>query len=106
MTRTALPTRRQSITLDADWQGMPLTITIGFDAHGVPRETFADAPGGIGNVVSDAATVISIALQHGIAPAALAKSLGRVPAYINGAEAEAPASPIGTILQALMEAAQ
>jgi hypothetical protein len=50
-------------------------------------------------VLADACVVISIALQHGISASDLAKSLGRVPNL--AAEGDAPASPIGTILEAI-----
>ena len=56
-------------------------------------------------MVADAALVISIALQHGIPAAALAKSIGRLPAGpITPADLESPqpgrvpASPIGAAL--------
>jgi hypothetical protein len=100
MTRVRLPDRRPSVTVATEWQGMPLTVTIGFDLCGVPREVFADAPGGVGNIVSDAATVISIALQHGVTPAALAKSLGRMP--VLGGPGETAASPVGAIVEVLL----
>jgi hypothetical protein len=61
---------------------MRLTVTVGFDGDGRPAEVFLDgAKDGIGlaAVLEDASVVISIALQHGIATAALAKSVARMP---------------------------
>ena len=56
-------------------------------------------------LLADAAVAISIALQHGIPAAALAKSIGRLPsgpvtpADLEGAvPARVPASPIGAAL--------
>lgn len=106
MSRIALPNRRPSVTVAAEWQGMSLTITVGFNDDGEAKEVFADAPGSLGVTVSDAATIISIALQHNISPADLGKSLGRVPAWINGEQIEAPASPVGTIVACLVEASE
>jgi hypothetical protein len=59
-------------------------------------------------LLADAAVVISVALQHGGLVAALAKSVGRLPAspvvpadlgYASGQEV--PASPIGAALDLL-----
>lgn len=112
MTRIALPNRRIAMTTDASWQGIPITVTIGLHPDtGQPLEVFADhAKGGqIAGALADACVVISLSLQHGITPAALAKSLAKIPFWQIGASGEmemvdAPASPIGTILEAIMEA--
>ena len=55
--------------------------------------------------LDDACIVISIALQHGIAPEALVRSLSTVPVWENGVKGEGPASPVGAILAALELAA-
>jgi ribonucleoside-diphosphate reductase alpha chain len=105
MARQRLPDRRPSLTVASDWQGHGVTVTMGFDpACGDVREVFADAASGgaMQAVLSDACVLISIALQHGIAPAALAKSLARVPAWIGGEEATAPASPVGAVVEVLL----
>jgi len=105
MTRSALPQRRPNFTAEADWQGHTFTVTVGLDHQGTPREVFANhAKGDMAATLADACVVISIALQHGVTPDALAKSLGSVPAWINGAEAQAPASPIGTIIAEIRRA--
>lgn len=99
MTRQPLPTRRPNLTTATDWQGHAFTVTVGFDLQGFPREVFAQhAKGDMAAMLADACVLISIGLQHGIAPEALAKSMGTVPAWVNGAETTAPASPVGTIL--------
>lgn len=102
--RAVLPMRRPNLSVSLDWGGLPLSVTAGFcPATGAVREVFADtAKGGqIAHVLADGCVLISIALQNGIALAALAKSLGRVPGFVNGAEADLPASPIGVIIGAL-----
>lgn len=104
MTRAVLPNRRPNTTVAAEWQGHSFTVCIGFDAQGRAAEVFCDhAKGDMRAVLADACVLISIALQHGIAPAALAKSLGTVPAWRNGEQIEAPASPVGTIMAVIVE---
>lgn len=109
MTRTPLPTRRPNLTIAADWSGHPVSVTVGFSpTTGQPAEVFADTArgGDMQASIADACVLISLALQHGIAPADLAKSLGRVPAWINGVEADAPASPVGCVVGVVLEMAQ
>ena len=101
MTRAHLPNRRPSDTIATEWDGHPFTVTLGFDPESLAvREVFADtAKGGqMQSTLADACVLISIALQHGITPAALAKSISRCPDLLRGDGAELPASPIGTIL--------
>lgn len=106
--RTALPPRRPNITTEALWQDHLITVTVGLDPKtGKPREVFANTlrGGAMAAALADASVLISIALQHGVTPAALGKSLGRVPAWVNGEQIEAPASPVGTIIECVKEAA-
>jgi ribonucleoside-diphosphate reductase alpha chain len=105
MTRATLPTRRPNCTVSVDWQGRPLDVTIGFDpATGQPREVFANTPkgGDMQAALADASVILSIALQHGIAPADLGKSLGRVPVLWGDEGATQPASPVGAIVEAIL----
>ncbi len=58
--------------------------------------------------MADAAVVISVALQHGVSAAALAKSVGRLPAgpvapvdLDHAPGQKVPASPIGAALDLL-----
>lgn len=105
MTRALLPTRRPNVTLSIDWQGRPLDVTVGFDpATGQPAEAFANTPqgGDMQAALADACVLISIALQHGIAPADLAKSLGRVPVLWGEEGQTGPASPIGAVVEAIL----
>ena len=97
--RAELPQRRMNATAQAHWSGHSFTVCIGFDDAGTTREVFADhAKGDMAAMLADACVLISIALQHGITPADLGKSLGTVPDWINGAKVDAPASPIGAII--------
>jgi hypothetical protein len=81
--RIHLPTRRPSHTETLEVSGQVFTATIGFDPEsGQPRELFLN--GGkegsqVDAMLSDAATIISVALQFGVPAAALAKSVGRAP---------------------------
>ena len=105
MNRTALPARRRNITADAIWtapdqSAHAFAVCVGCDAQGKPMEVFANhAKGAMAATLADACVLISIALQHGIPPEALAKSLGQVPSWPGSATV--PASPIGTIMQAI-----
>jgi hypothetical protein len=75
------------------------------------REVFANTPSGgaFASCIADSCVLISLALQHGIAPATLARSLGRVPVWIirdgQSVESTGPASPIGAILGVLLASA-
>ncbi len=107
--RQRLPNRRPSHTETLQVDGQAFTATVGFDPeYGSPRELFLTAgkEGSLLNaMLADAAVVVSIALQHGIPAAALAKSVGRLPAGpVTPADLEdpqpgrVPASPIGAAL--------
>ncbi len=103
-TRTPLPARRPNLTRDVEWDGRRFTLTVGYDLDGRPREVFADGEregSMLQAILADACVIVSIALQCGIEPAALGRSLGTVPVWHVDGEAEAPASPIGTIVGAL-----
>jgi hypothetical protein len=102
--RKRLPDRRPNITLDIDWQGHPVTLTVGLcPATGLPREVFGNtAKGGhIAVTVADACVWASMLLQSGCAPAALGKSLGREAAPAWAGAQDAPASVLGAIADAL-----
>ena len=104
--RRPLPARRPSLTVTTDWNGHPLAVTVGLYPDGSPGEVFCDTEHGgtLQASIADACVQISLGLQHGIAPADLAKSLGRVPAFVNGAEVDAPASPVGAIMAVVLDA--
>jgi hypothetical protein len=102
--RQSLPPRRPNVTVEIDWQGHPITLTVGFcPDSGAPREVFADtAKGGqMAATVADACVWASILLQMGASIEDLRKSLGRVPAPGWSGALDAPASPVGAIADAL-----
>jgi hypothetical protein len=105
VTREILPNARPSVTTTVHWNGHHFPVTIGLSWPDLqPLEVFADvAKGGdMQWAIADACVVISLALQHGIAPADLAKSLGRVPSW----QGEVPASPLGAVVEAIMQEAK
>ncbi len=125
MTRRAIPWRRPCETTDTRWQGNPITVTVGMyvnvdvteegelDVSLQPAEVFADVSYKVQPVVhgtlSDACVGVSLSLQHGIAPAVLAKSLGTVPFWQIGQDGQmemvdAPASPIGPVVAEVVKA--
>ena len=108
--RERLPNRRPSVMRAVHWRGpdgaeTEYQIGIGFYANGHPAEVFADGPK-VGSamrlLLEDGCVIISLALQHGVPPAALAHSLGRLP--IDDVESR-PASVIGAVVEALVEEA-
>ena len=100
------PARSHIETLDV--AGQAVVATVSFDGGGRPREIFLS--GGkqgsmLDAMLADAAVVVSVALQYGVPAAALAKSVGRVPAGpvapsdLDQPQTEKlPASPIGAAL--------
>lgn len=105
MTRAALPNCRSNVTRTVHWDGHEFTVTIGLDpVTWQPAEVFADtAKGGQMHVtIADACVWASIAMQHGVTPAELAKSLGKVPVPGAPKGTTGPASPLGAIVEAIM----
>lgn len=107
MIRTPLPCRRRSETVSLDWRGQQVIVTFGFDGAGCLREVFADTAR-VGTdlqfLLSDWCVIASIALQHGIPPSALGRSLARIPDPRRGEDACLPASLIGAIMELAIEA--
>lgn len=126
MTRTRLPNRRPSVTREIEFGGRRFAVTAGFDVPDagqqvILREVFTkgassgDAKEGqdLANIIDDASVMVSLALQYGARPAALAKSVGRLPSAPltpgdldrsdGGAPAREPASIIGAIVDLLVE---
>lgn len=103
MNRRPLPNRRPTETINVTWDAHDFAVTVGYDDEGRASEVFANhAKGAMAHVLSDACVLISIALQYGVQPEALAKSLGRVPGFTNGAEVDGHASPIGAIIACII----
>ena len=98
-----MPDRRPSITRTIQWAGKEFSVSIGYWLDGRPGEIFMDGPktgSDMRAILADACVVISLALQHGIEPSALAHSLARVP--VSETES-APASVLGAVVEVLAE---
>jgi hypothetical protein len=92
------------MTEDVIVGNITLSASVGFDETGRPAEIFlsgAKDGSGLAAILEDASVVISVALQHGIRGAALAKSIARIPENLDG-PATKPASPIGAALDLLV----
>ena len=91
--RQRLPSRRLNETADLLFEGQRYHVTIGYFADGQPGEVFchgAKVGSGMDLLIDDACVALSMLLQHGAEPIALAHSMDRVG---NGA----PASIIGAL---------
>ena len=98
MTRERLPDRRPNETVSLDHAGARFEITVGFYPDGWPGEVFAGgAKSGseMDGLLDDSAILISLLLQNGVAPVALARTVGRL------GDGREPASVIGAICDLL-----
>lgn len=99
--RTRLPNRRPSETTTVGHDGRDYAVTIGIDpASGIVRELFAgdtQIGSAMDAILNDACVALSLLLQHGVEPAALAHSMGRID---NGSK---PASVIGALVDHLAQ---
>jgi hypothetical protein len=78
--RERLPNRRRAESRTFEFNNQFFEVGYGFYENGRPGEVFARStkPGSqIDTLLDDAGTIVSVALQSGISPLALAKSLGR-----------------------------
>ena len=81
MIRESLPDRRPSRTVDLDSGGRRYAATVGFYSDGRPGEVFtkgAKVGSGMDAILDDACVALSLLLQHGVQPAAIAKSMSWV----------------------------
>ena len=100
MTRERLPDRRPSETVTSEHNGARFDVTVGLFPDGRVGEVFtagAKAGSELDGLLDDAAILISLLLQHGVAPAALARIVGRL------GDGTATASVIGAIIDRLTE---
>lgn len=110
--RRRLPNRRPGITMDLDVNGVQVTFTVNVNPQtGRVAEVFLAGPkpgSPLAVLLEDAAVIISVALQHGIRPAALAKSISTRPAvHLDPSDLiepdttvpTLPASVLGTVLR-------
>jgi len=86
---------------------MPFFVTIGFDLNtGKPLEVFGGATkkgSDFDVLLSDACVVVSLALQHGVDPEEMRKSLSKTPAPGVLEMVDEPASIVGWIVEALIQ---
>ena len=78
--RTCLPQRRAQDIVDVEVDGRAHTVAIGTYDHGAAGEVFIDgAKAGTlyQALLNDASIVLSLLIQHGVAPAVIAESMGR-----------------------------
>lgn len=82
MPRKYLPTRRPNLTTDMLYDGTLYAVTVGFCPDtGEPREIFthgARVGSNMDAILDDSSILLSLLLQHGVEPAALARSVGRL----------------------------
>ncbi len=90
--RSRLPNRRLNETVDLLFEGRHYHLTVGFFSNGRPGEVFchgAKIGSAMDLLIDDACVALSMLLQHGAEPIALAHSMGRLgdgaPASIIGA---------------------
>ncbi len=103
MPRQRLPNRRPNQTVELIYDGTRYEVTVGFHpATGKAREVFchgAKAGSSMDAILDDACILLSILLQHDIAPASLAASMGRL------GEGQQRASVIGALAELLAQEA-
>ena len=92
-TREVLPARRPCLTVNLDFGGRNYAVGIGFYPDGRLAEAFVsgEVSGSMmGALLNDAAILVSLLLQFGVEPRAIAKSMSMV------GDGQ-PASPVGAL---------
>jgi hypothetical protein len=95
--RRTLPHRRASETFDLRFWNQSFTVSVGFYPDNLLGEVFIDSHktgGDVEAIARDAAVVISLALQHGVAVESIQHAVTRCS---NGL----PASIVGAVIYAL-----
>ena len=104
MSRTRLPDRRPSMTMQFAYESNNYSVTLGFDvANNRIGEVFthgAKIGSAMDRILDDACVALSLLLQHGVEPAALAASMGRL------GDGKSPASIIGALADLIAKEAQ
>ena len=111
-TRRRLPTRRPNVAETIEVGGQVISVCVGFDpGSGRPREIFMDGARvgtDLAAILDDASVILSVAMQHGVGPAALARSVSRLPAvplappYLDQPGADPGARP-GSVIGAALD---
>lgn len=95
MMRERLPDRRPAVTVKLVFDGTSYATTLGIDLRNMRvAEVFthgARIGSGMDRILDDACVALSLLLQHGVEPTALASSMGRL------GDGKAPASIIGAL---------
>ena len=95
MKRQHLPNRRPNLSIAVEFEGAHYTVTIGYRDDGTPAELFchgAKSGSAMDRLLDDACVTLSLLLQHGVDPAVLAHSMGRLH------NSDVAASIIGTMV--------
>lgn len=104
MSRQRLPDRRPSVTTTFVHDCRSYAVTFGFDpSTGRIGEVFthgAKVGSAMDGILDDACIALSLLLQHGVEPAALANSMGRL------GDGKTPASVIGVLADLIAREAQ
>lgn len=99
MSRRRLPNRRPSVTAELIHDGCAYAVSAGFDpADGWLGEVFthgAKVGSNMDGILDDACIALSLLLQHGVEPTALASTMGRL------GDGKTPASIIGALADLL-----
>lgn len=103
MTRERLPDRRPSVTIMLVYDGSSYATTLGIDLrNNRVAEVFthgAKIGSGMGRIVDDACVALSLLLQYGVEPTALASSMGRL------GDGKSPSSIIGALTDLIAQEA-
>jgi hypothetical protein len=96
--RAHLPNRQPSLTVDLELARIRYAATIGFDCQVRPGEIFclarrSDSDADV--VADDVSVLLSLLLRHGVLPADIGRSIGRLH--------DRPASIAGTLVDILAE---
>lgn len=95
MSRTRLPDRRPNMTMQFVYEANNYSVTLGFDvANDRIGEVFthgAKIGSAMDRILDDACVALSLLLQHGVSPDALASSMGRL------GDGSSPSSIIGAL---------
>lgn len=101
MSRRRLPNRRPSVTRMLVHDGSAYAVSLGFDpVDGWLGEVFthgAKVGSNMDGILDDASVALSLLLQHGVEPAALSGTMGRL------GDGKTPASIIGALADLLTQ---
>ena len=103
MSRVQLPDRRPNQTATLSFEGATYEVTIGYYLDGQPGEVFthgAKVGSAMDRLLDDACVALSLLIQHGVTPAALAPKMGCL------GDQHQPASIIGALVQLLAGGAE